>query len=69
MKLRRYSLPFDGDLEERGVLLVEPDDPEELVQLSTDDAEAMEDLLIEADAVVDAIAPALTFGWVARWII
>ncbi len=30
MKLRRYAFPFDGDLEERGILLVEPDDPEEL---------------------------------------
>jgi hypothetical protein len=60
MKLRQYD----------DVLVVEPDDPEELVPLTPHDAKATEE---QINAVIDAIRGITpergNARWVARWIV
>ena len=43
MKLRVYPRSLSDDADESGVMLVEPDDPEELIAVAEDDAEAMDE--------------------------
>jgi phage tail tape-measure protein len=43
MRLRRYHRSLDPNDENAGVMLVEPDDPEELIAVAEDDVEAMDE--------------------------
>ena len=56
MKLRRYTLPAHGDLRERGILLIEPDDPEELVPLGAGEIGAIPGAEIDAALEPSAIS-------------